>query len=226
VAQYDSADLLARVKRLAKRPGIDEDTTDAEWYVRLEEAQTKWMAQFAALVPEQNYAAPELLTTADAGLTYQLGTEPLGGHIEIRHGRDGQLLIPSTDWGTGDFVFEGQTIRMPHGRARTFDQGLYARYVKAPGLLTAGVQPVLKPAWCRLILPPTACYLHALEGGLRDPNFYLKLMQDRWAGDPDLAGDTGMLGTLKTQYFAAGMASVATLDMPWWRNNPDLSGGA
>lgn len=224
MAQYDSADLLARTKRLAKRPGNDEDTTDADWYVRLEEAQTQWMGVFASLAPEQNYSAPELLATLDGGFTYQLASEPLGGHLEVRASRGGQLLIPSTDWGSGDFVIEGQTIRIPNGRSRAFSNGPYARYVKAPGLLTAAVQPVLKPAWCRLILPPTACYLHALEGGLRDPNFYLKLMQHRWAGDPDIAGDGGMLQTLKTMYFGAGMAAVASsLDMPWWRNNPDLT---
>lgn len=224
MAQYDSADLLARTKRLAKRPATDEDIADADWYVKLEEAQTKWMGQLASLVPEVNYGPPELLTTSDAGLTYDLVSEPLGGHLELKASLTGITLLPGTDWGSGDFVIEGQKIRIPGGRRRTFPGGPYARYVKAPGLLSAAVQPVLKPAFCRLLLPPTACLLFALEGGgIRDPNYYRSLIQTLWTGDPDMPGDGGFLQVLKTQYFAAGAASVADASGDWWRGNPDLT---
>lgn len=224
MAQYDSADLLARTKRLAKRPPVDEDIDDPTWYVKLEEAQTYWMGQFAAMFPELNYGAPELMTTADAGETYTLASEPLGGHLEIRATRNGVLLIAGPDWSeTADYTIEsgGQVIRMPSKRKRTFGDGPYARYVKAPGLLSAAVQPVMKPAWARLLLPPRACYLFAIEGALRDPNYYRAQEQRLWAGDPDIAGDSGFLGTLKTQHFTAGMASVVSGDQPWYRN-PDM----
>ena len=221
MALYDSPDLLARTKRLAKRPTSDEDITDAQFYIYLQEAQTHWMAQLASLVPESNYGAPELLTTADNGYTYTLTSEPIGGHLELKASLTGTPLLPSTDWGSGDFVMEGQTIRIPGGRTRTFTAGPYARYVKSPGLLDGSNPPVLKPAWCRLLLPPRACYLFALEGGVRDPNPYRALEQKLWAGDPDFAGDGGFLQALKTQYFGAGTQAVAGQSGYWWQN-PDM----
>jgi hypothetical protein len=223
MALYDSADLLARTKRLARRPGTDEDITDPIWYEKLAEAQVQWMGELAALVPEPNYSAPEQLTSPDGGFTYTLAAEPLGGHLELRATRGGLVLLPGTDWGDGDFVLEGQIIRIPGGRSRSFPNGPWARYVKAPGVLDATNQPVMKPAFARLLLPPTACYLFALEGGIRDPGHYEKLMQERWSGNPNLPGTGGILQTLKTQFFAAGQAAVVSANLPWWRNNPDLT---
>jgi hypothetical protein len=227
VAQYDSADLLARTKLLAKRKAMvsDEDVTDTDWYIYLEEAQTEWMVTLASLIPEPNYTL-EQMTTADGGFTYTFagGAEPIGGHLELRSGRNGALLVPSTDWGNGDFVMEGNLIRIPAGRSRQFSNGLWARYVKAPGLLTAGVQPVLKPAWCRKLLPPRACIKWALAGGLRDPAPFKMEEQRVWGGDPDLLGDTGVLGALKTQYAFSGVQAVQAYNAPdWWNGNPDLT---
>lgn len=222
MAQYDSADLLARVKLMAKRPALDEDITDAQWYIYLEEAQTEWMALLAAHVPEFNYSAPELMTTPDLGETYTLAAEPLGGHLEIRASRDGVVLNSGPEWSeNADYTPEGQIIRIPSRRRRIFSNGPYARYVKAPGLLSAAVQPVLKPAWCRLLLIPRACFKWASAGGVRDPSYYDAIEQRMWAGDPDKAGDVGFLGTLKTQHFTSGMAAVASHDQPWYRN-PDM----
>lgn len=224
MAQYDSVDLLARTKRMARRPTVDEENTDANWYERLEEAQTYWLGQLAAQVPELNYGAPELMTSADGGKTYTLGTEPLGGHLEIRATRNGILLIEGPEWSeTADYCWEGsKTIRIPNNRSRTFGDGPYARYVKTPGLLSAAVQPVLQPPSARLLLPPRACVIWALEGPVvRDPSSFLKTEQMMWSGDPDKPGDTGILGVLKTRAFTAGMAAVARGDEPWYRN-PDM----
>lgn len=221
MAQYDSADLLARAKALAKRPPVDEDVGDAAWYIFLEEAQTEWMTTLASLCPEPNLTL-EQLSTSDGGLTYTFASEPIGGHIVLRSGRNGQVLLPSTDWGSGDYVIEGQTIRMPNGKARSFSSGIWGWYVKQPGLLSAAVQPVLRPAYARKLLVPRACIKWALSGGLRDPSPYKMAEQRVWAGDPDLMGDTGVLGALRTAYSFSGAQAVDALGADWWRS-PDLT---
>lgn len=223
MAQYDSADLLARLRVALQRPSLDEAYTDDMLYSFLEEAQSYWMGQLAAHVPELNYSPPELLTTTDGGYTYQLGSEPLGGHIEVRNGRDGNLLFPSTDWGSGDVVLEGQTLRIPGGRSRLFPSGIYARYIKAPGLLNASNPPVMKPTFCRLLLVPRAAILYCIRGEARNPAPYEMQELRLWAGDPRIPGDTGYLGQLKTQFLGAGVVAADWGDPAWWRNNPDLS---
>lgn len=221
MAMYDSADLLSRVKVDAQRPATDEDVTDAIWYQFLEEAQTYWIGQFAVHAPEVMYGAPELMTTSDSGATYTVASYPLG-HMEIRSSRSGPLLRPGPDWDpNSDYTPEGQIIRIPDGRRRTFTTGPYARYVAAPGLLSGAVAPVLKPAHMRLLLVPRACYYYALRGGHRDPTPFLQKEQKLWAGDPNLSGDTGFLGQLKTQVFGAGMAAAHGGDAPWYMS-PDL----
>jgi hypothetical protein len=223
MAQYDSADLLSRCKALAQRPATDEDMSDAQWYIFLEEAQTYWIGQLAAHCPEVMYGAPELMTSSDGGYTYTVANYPLG-HMEIRASRNGALLRPGPEWDdAADYTQEGQTIRIPGGRTRSFTDGPYARYVAVPGLLNASTAPVMKPAHMRLLLVPRACYIYAARGGYRDPTPFLQMEQKLWAGDPNLAGDTGYLGQLKTQYFGAGMAAVRPYDDAWWRGSPDLT---
>jgi hypothetical protein len=223
VAQYDSADLLARCKVLAQRPAVDEDMDDPKWYQFLEEAQTEWVGQIANHAPEVMYGPPELMTTPDGGATYTVAGYPLG-YMEIRSSRGGPLLRPGAEWDdNADFTQEGQIIRIPSGRTRSFGStGPYARYVAVPGLLNGATQPVLKPAHMRLLLVATACYLFATRGGYRDPTPYLQLQQKLWHGDPNLPGDIGFLGSLKTQYFGSGMAAIQQGSGDWWRGSPDL----
>lgn len=226
MAQYDAADLLARVRTDLQRPEVSEDNPDALFYQYLEEAQVYWAGQFAVHAPEVLYSPPEPMTTADGGLTYTTANYPIG-HMEIRHGRGGALLTPGPDWDDrADYTPEGQTIRMPGGRARTFPQGLYARYVAVPGLLNEDNEPTLRPPHMRLLLVPRACYYYATRGGYRDPAPYLLKEQKLWGGDPNLAGDTGFLGQLKTQVFGSGVAAVrGGSDQPWWRSSADFGVG-
>src|SRR5687767_14750716 len=137
---WDSANLARKFYNRIRRPSSDEelkepdDVTDAVWDL-LSEAQDYWMMILASTIPEPNYGAPTLLTTADGGLTYTFGNDLEGqpispmGHVEIRESRTGRLLIPSTDWGNGDFMMEGDRIRIPGGRTRSFGAGPYARFV-------------------------------------------------------------------------------------------------
>lgn len=216
MAQYDSADLLARTRRALRLPALDQPEVDAAIYQALEEAQTHWMAVLAALVPEANYTI-EKLTTSDGGYTYgPMAGEPLGGHLELAGTRGGQPLFPSTDWGYGDFVIEGQSIRIPGNRTRTFSDGPWARYVKAPGLLDATTQPVIKPAYIRLLLVQRAAAIYARNTEGRNPQPYIDEETRLWQGDRRLGG-IGFLDQLKTQYFGQGAQSVVHDGAPWYQ---------
>jgi hypothetical protein len=119
------------------------------------------MGIIATHCPELNYGAPELMVTADAGKTYTVASYPLG-HMEIRSARDGYLMRPGPEWDeNSDYTPEGQTIRIPGNRTRTFSAGPYASYVPVPTTLDGSTAPVLKPAFARLLLIPRACYLYA-----------------------------------------------------------------
>src|SRR3972149_1141641 len=220
MALFDAADLLARVKRLALAPTTDEEMADADWYALLTAAPVHWMRQLAVHAPEWNMGARELMTTADVGKTslFGSGTVPLGGHIEIRASRTGPLLRPGPEWDPStDYVWEGDKIRMPNNRARTFSSGPFARYVAVSGTLDGSNPPTLKPTEARELLVYRAAAHWASQGGYRDPTPFLALEQKAWAGDPALAGDVGILGNLRTAVFAMGQAAQGAGTGIWWR---------
>lgn len=218
MAQYDSADLLARLKVFLLRPATDERIDDPTLYQFLEEAQTYWMGVLAQHAPEHNYGPPELMTTSDGGVTYTTTAVPLS-NVEVLASVRGPPLFPGPYWGPGDFTREGQIIRMCGGQARQFGGlGPYARYVATPGLLNAGTPPVLKPAHMRLLLIPRAAYIFSSQGGVLDPTYCLQAEQRLWSGDPNIAGDTGFLGALKTQDWNSGAAAVIGDPNQWYYN--------
>lgn len=198
MATWDSADLLARCKRIANRPTVDAGMADVDWYAFLAQAQRDWAGILATHYPTANMNAPELMTTSDSGLTYSVATYPLG-RMEIRDSLGGALLVPCADYEDGDFVPEGQTIRMPGGRARTFAAGPYARYVSMPLEMDGSTQPVLKPAQARQLLVYRALVIYAMRMGI-NPAPYQKLEQDAAWGDPNTPGMVGIVASLKAQY--------------------------
>lgn len=222
MALYDSADLLARCKRLAARPATDGDkgptdaTADDLWYAFLTDAQLIWVREMATHVPSQMYTM-EKLTTADAGLSYDFAAEPLGNY-EIRESPTGKLLLPGPEWDPGyDFVPAGQKIRFAGQKAKQFTNGPWARYVKVPGVISAAAEPTLSPTHARQLLVYRACILWAQRGGLRDPAPYQAEEDDTWYGDP-LKGRVGLLGALKQQAFLAGGEAVPGIGSgDWWR---------
>lgn len=216
MAQYDSADLLLRVRTDLQRPGVDEDATDTILYTYLEEAQTYWVGQIASFWPEVMYqTTPTLLTTSDGGKTYTAPVEVIG-KMEVRLGLNGPLLLSGPDWAeTTGYVQEGKIIRMPRGVARNPAGGLYARYVSVPGLLIPATQPVLKPEFLRLLLVARACAYYCLRGGHRDPAPYFLKEQKLWQGDPSLPDDKGFAGALKQMYFLTGAGPVDAAGNPW-----------
>lgn len=215
MALFDSADLLARAKRMALRPTSDEETSDTDWYALLTEAQLYWVTQIALYVPDVMYTL-ELLTTSDSGVSYQFSTEPLGNY-ELRASPTGRLLVPTPEWDMGgDFVMDGINIRFPGSRAKTFSNGPWARYVKTPGIIDGSTQPTMKPTMARILLPARACVLWATRGGLRDPQPFLNEENGLWFGNGQT--HTGILGALKNQAFLQGAAAVpASGGDDWWR---------
>lgn len=221
MALLDSADLLARCKRGAARPAVDEDkgptdtTADDLWFALLSEAQIHWIAELASHVPDMaGLYTIEKLTTADAGVSYDFVAEPLG-HYEIRESKTGRLLVPGPEWDPGaDFVPAGQKIRFPGQLPRTFGDGPYARYVKQPGVIASATQPTLLPTNARLLLVHHALGLWASRGGLRDPRPFWDLEAKTAFGNPS-TGEVGIIGALKLSAFMAGASAVPSESWYW-----------
>ncbi len=220
MAQYDSADLLARIKVHAKQPTVSQDMSDIGWYVFLGDAQESIMAELATHVPEANYSTPTKMTTTDSGLTYFIddgsgGVQEFFGWAEVRESRAGSLVTIGAEFDPAvDFAAEGFTLRVPDGKTRTFADGPYVRYVAIPGLLSAAVEPVLKPNYARRLIIYRALQYWAARGGLRDPAPYMQLEQREAWGDPNSPGSVGIIAALKSQYY--GAYAVPSAQGKWW----------
>ena len=212
MAFYDSADLLAELKAVLQTASNTADTTDAQYYRLLQNAQIRIARLLATHVPHANRIV-ELLTTADSGYTYTFAYYPLG-HAELRDGRGGALVMPASDWNPNGFVMEGQTVRMPNGQPRTFANGLYARYCRTPGELSASTAPILKPDDARLAIVYDAAVELASQGNAMDKTPYAILKRNYLWGDPEVPGDVGLIQSLKNQYY--GQGAMAQASEKWW----------
>ena len=221
MAYESAAELLTGFDFWSMRSDTDESISDATKYILLEQAQKHVYGVFAVHVPEVLYGAPAKLTTADSGLTYTFPNSDFpSGNVEIRASRNGALLIPTTDWGDGDYVWEGNLIRTPNGKTRTYADGPYARYVVPAGTLDASNAPTLSPAKARILILYYALYMWAERGaGMNqvDPNRYLGLYQSELSGDQRIPGDIGILGELKRQGYGSG-ATALDIAGPWHRS--------
>jgi hypothetical protein len=206
MATWDSADLLARCKRLSNRPSTDVGTADADWYALLTEAQAQWYDTYSAQVPYVLMGSPQTLTTADSGVTYTFPSSVTPLAVELYDGNY-RLLKPTTFYDTGgDYVWEGNKIRFPHAEARP--DTYYARYITPPDVIDGSTAPVLVPAHHRRLLVYTAVAEWATRLP-RDPSPYYALIQRAWFGNPAL-GDVGILGALKNQNFFMGGTALST----------------
>lgn len=216
---WDSPDLLARVKRYAKRPSVDEAFDNGDWYALLTEAEQKWKPILAVHMPGPMYNAPQQLTKVGDGETYTFPDEtdpPLA--IELYTGPNGNVLTPGAYHDpNADYVWEGTRIRMVRGRARTFSDGPYGRWVSAPGEIDEETDSTIQPAKNRVLLVFDALERWASIGGYMDPLHWTKQLQKALYGDPAVPGDIGILGD-KAQDYAAGMAAIAQGGpYRWWR---------
>lgn len=62
---WDSADLLARVKRFSRLPVITEWPRDEDWYAWLTEAEAKWKPVLALHAPGSMMIGPVKMRTTD-----------------------------------------------------------------------------------------------------------------------------------------------------------------
>lgn len=213
MATWDSADLLSRVRRYINRPTDDELVTDAFVYALLTEAQTEVLAEIATLAPLAQMGAPVLLTTTDSGVTYTFGTDANGHAVfplacEVYGTVEGRELRACSWLSWGDFVIEGDKIRMPGNRALTFDDGPYARFVRADASISASIEPILKPAPARILLVYKALIAFAAVGGLRDPSPWEEKYVAAWKT---------WLTAMRTQFAdATGVANEDLVAPHWW----------
>jgi len=208
MANLDSADLLARCKRLSGVPSTTEFPADTDWYNFLSDAQVKWTATIASIAPHHMYGAPTLLTSADGGYTYPFVVEPIG-QVEIYESKTGRLLRQGPYWDpNADYVWEGDLIRIPDGKTKSWGDGPYARYVSAPTVIAAATEPTLLPKAVRVLLVPEACGIWATRGGMRDPRPFFEMANRIWYGNPAM-GDHGILGMLKGETAFGGSEAYA-----------------
>lgn len=214
MALYDSADLLARTRRLAEMQVPAEYPSDPDWYGWLTEAQDYWTGIIAQHAPRLLCGAPVQLTSADGGYTYTFPTVPVAVE-ELTIGPAGTTFRLGANYDpTVDGSWEGEsTIRIAMGSNRTFSRGLWARYVAQPGVIDESNEPSL-PTQCRALLPARACVIYARSGGTRNPAPYLDEETRLWSGDPAMLGDTGILGKIKKKAFTQASSDGFT---PWWR---------
>jgi len=226
VPLYDSADLLQRFRDLAGRPAVDEALPDAKAFRLLTDAHRHWTEQMAAQVPEALFTPAVKLYSADGGYTYLVAAvegaaaeEPLA--LRVRESRGGRLLLPGPDWSdaTG-YVLEGDRIRFPNHRSRSFTDGPYAQWIVSPGEISAGAQPTLKPVRARVLAVYRALATIAPVIG-KDPNHFYNLETELWTGRPDDPSDVGLLGSLKQMY--QGGYGMGVADGRWWVSS-DLGG--
>lgn len=222
MAEFDTADLVSRCQLYRRRPSTDEATTTPNWYTMLSDAERHWKRIIAAHYPKQMYGAPQALTSSDGGYTYTFPSSeqsPLA--VLVLSSPTGTVLNPGPYWSSEhDYVLESGQIRMTLGRARTFADGPYARFVTAPAAITESVTSTIKPVELRQIIVYHACALDAMRGGMDDPAPYEKMAQ--WAawGNPNLPGDVGMIGALKAQDTMGGLAARAGgSGFKYWRPN-------
>lgn len=214
MARYDSADLLARCKRLANRPTTDALMADADWYAFLSEGQEVLVGMIASAVPEAMLTVPTKLVSADGGYTYPFASSqyPLGVSVY------GSLKdIPWSPLVLGsDYTWEGDLLRMTGGRSQTFADGPYAQYVPEVGAsvtIDASNPPIVFPLAARRWLIPYALEQFSYRAK-QDPTPWLTKQALVWDGNPASPSDVGVQGQLKLAVQRRGRAEA----QPWWRS--------
>lgn len=217
---YSRSHLHSLAQAVSGRPAQD-DSLSSVLDPLLTLAQSHYYGVIAAIAPEALYGPPTLLQTDDGGVTYNFGKDDTWqpahamGHIELLRGREGgPVLLPGVSWAPQGFLVDGGLIRWADGRARVFREGLYARYVGAPGIIDESHEPTLMPPEARIPMLFRAMRLWA-KSVRKDPREFEHEERAAWSGDP-AAGDYGVLGRLRTQYNLVGAQAVGQDEARWW----------
>jgi hypothetical protein len=221
LALFDSAYLLAAVKRYSGLPTVDDSTSDATWFALLTEAEIEWKAKLAAHVPKSQWGTPVQMTTTDGGVTFVVvvGMETVTeflGPIELRTSNRGPVITPD------EYILDGATVRWPFGSARTFGAGPYIRYATPAVEIDAETDPTLMPERARMLLVFGALKRWAtVGGGMRDPALFEAMETREWFGD---GGATpGLLDSLLAVYPTTDAELSEGTGGAWWRSSPDLT---
>lgn len=222
---WSRSDLRTRIRTLAARPAADQALTDARLDEFLTEAQASWYRAIAGIVPRALYGPPVKLTTDDGGVSYGFGLDDDGdritpmGAIELLASPTGPVLRPGGATGRDGYLADGAVLRWPEQRARLFPDGPWARFVTPPGVIDASHEPTLVPKDARILLVYRALILWAQRTNA-DASEWLRSEERHWTGTP-AAGDTGILGALRSQYPPAGPRDLYGGSMSdgarWWR---------
>lgn len=214
MAGWDSADLLERFQLYLGRGNggvmdADELWTTSRCYLVLADAQEHVYADLAPLAPHAFMGSPTLLTTTDGGRTFTFANYPFA-HVEVYAQESGGRTLYATTYNDagGDFVIEGQTIRSPGNRTRTYAAGPYARAAAFPSRLSAVQPPALSPEPAReLILWKALDLATEVSAGAQDPlpwrEKYLEA-RAKW------------IRLWQTQYQSAGNAALTSPTDAWW----------
>ena len=229
MADFDSADVLSRLRATLQIGSNTADATDASLYTLLSNGQRRIAQILANVAPQLNMIAPQALTSGDSGATYTLSSYPLS-NFELYDGSPNGSPIYPVGYeyiGANGYVLEGLTIRWPGGRTRTFANGLYARYNPVPVAITASVAPSIKPSDAQQGVVYAAAEEFAMQGGAMDPSPYSTALRRFLYGDPNTPGDVGLIGRVQTQSRRQGLQSAMRgFGGAWWRGGDFLSGPA
>lgn len=217
---WGAIELLAQLRMVTKRPANDADLTDARGYVFLSEAQQQLARIFAGQIPHTNYLAPEKLTTPDAGLTYVALNDVLGKAELFSDKLRSEPLEEGPVWSDADYTVEGtKTFRMCGGRARTFADGPWLRYMTLPGVIDDNDPPTLLPLDSRAVIVLLAAAKWAQSGSARNPQPYLDEATALLMGDERM-GWVGIIPAEKERMARSG----GTRSAAFWYRSRDLQG--
>jgi len=188
----------------------DELWTDTRAYLWLADAQEAVFADLAPMAPHAFVGVPTLLTSSDGGVTYTFGSSYPFAHVEVYAQESGGRALLASNYGTvgGDFVIEGNTIRAPGNRTRTYSTGPYARFTTFPTRMSASQDPSISPEPAReLILWKALENATEVSSGAMDATVWSAKYADakrRW------------IVVWQTQYQSAGNAAFMANGGPWW----------
>lgn len=183
--QFDTADLVARFRRLTRESTSAEFPQAADIYAFLTEGENRVKADIAARFPALLLCNPTALATTDS-ISYTFGTDadgnnvvPLGHVIVYAQPSD----VPHYPLMTGaEFVWQGDRIRMPDNAPRTFPTGgPVAQWVAPTLLIDASNAPTLKPVQARTLVVYDAAvrYANAIKSDA-DATRYENLYNREW----------------------------------------------
>lgn len=215
MAGWDSADLLDRFQMyLGRGTGgamdADELWTTARCYTWLADAQEAVYADLAPVAPHAFVSAPVQLSTSDGGVTYTFGSAYPFGHVEVYAQESGGRPLYATTYGItgGDFVIEGDTLRTPGNRTRTYVSGPWARFTGFPARMSASVEPSLAPDAARelILFKALEAAADVSNGTMDNAPWIEKYAQAkrRWTV------------VWQTQFQSAGNAAYPAGSSPWW----------